>query len=71
MRTSLLGGAEYTAELLESGHDRRIIELVRMDKPTFNSLVSWERENQQLNASKSVQPTPGYKVIYGSKYLKF
>ncbi len=54
MRTSRLSGAEYTAELLLCQHERRIREVIRIDKSSFDRLVYWAKNNNYQKTSRNV-----------------
>jgi hypothetical protein len=53
LRTSPLSGAAYVFELLDCRNDRRIKEVLRMKKNTFDGLIIWANEKQLLQASRN------------------
>jgi hypothetical protein len=53
-KTTGLPGAEYLRELLQSGNEKRIYEVIRMQKETFDQLCLRLRRNAGLKDSRHI-----------------
>ena len=52
-RTGVLSGSDFVHELLNSGDEKRIYQVLRMKKETFLLLCNWFRQKQLLRDSRN------------------
>jgi hypothetical protein len=48
-------GGDYMRELLNCGNERRIYEVLRMQKSTFEALCTWLRKNSDLKDTRHLR----------------